>query len=100
MLLTEMDGFSERKQVFLIAATNRPDIIDPAMLRPGRLDKLIHVPLPDQPGRVSILTKLLKGVSLSKEVNLDEISKKPEMRRILWGRSTGFNTCGRRERAP
>jgi ribosome biogenesis ATPase len=41
-----MDGLDERKSVFVIAATNRPDIIDPAMLRPGRLDKLLYVPLP------------------------------------------------------
>ena len=46
-LLTEMDGLEDRKQIFIIAATNRPDIIDPAMLRPGRLDKLLYVPLPD-----------------------------------------------------
>lgn len=47
-LLTEMDGLDDRRNVFVIAATNRPDIIDPAMLRPGRLDKLLYVPLPSQ----------------------------------------------------
>lgn len=75
MLLTEMDGFNERKQVFLIAATNRPDIIDPAMLRPGRLDKLVFVPLPDANGRVSILETLLKGVKISEEVDVSAIAK-------------------------
>lgn len=70
MLLTEMDGFAERRGVFVVAATNRPDIIDPAMLRPGRLDKLVFVPLPDEEGRVSILQTLLKGVKVSSEVDL------------------------------
>jgi ribosome biogenesis ATPase len=69
MLLTEMDGFDVRKQVFLIAATNRPDIIDPAMLRPGRLDKLLYVPLPSEKGRQSILQTLLKGVSVAPDVD-------------------------------
>ncbi len=50
-----MDGLDERKDVFVIAATNRPDIIDPAMLRPGRLDKLLYVPLPTNEDRLSIL---------------------------------------------
>lgn len=75
MLLTEMDGFSERKQVFLIAATNRPDIIDPAMLRPGRLDKLVYVPLPDPEGRASILCTLLKGVKIAGDVDVGGIAK-------------------------
>ena len=46
-VLTEMDGMSNKKNVFIIGATNRPDIIDPAILRPGRLDQLIYIPLPD-----------------------------------------------------
>jgi ribosome biogenesis ATPase len=74
MLLTEMDGFDVRKQVFLIAATNRPDIIDPAMLRPGRLDKLLYVPLPSDSGRVSILRTLLKRVSVSADVDVAAIA--------------------------
>ena len=48
-ILTEMDGMSSKKNVFIIGATNRPDIIDPAILRPGRLDQLIYIPLPDEP---------------------------------------------------
>ncbi len=48
-ILTEMDGMSAKKNVFIIGATNRPDIIDPAILRPGRLDQLIYIPLPDEP---------------------------------------------------
>jgi ribosome biogenesis ATPase len=73
-LLTEMDGLEERKQVFIIAATNRPDIIDPAMLRPGRLDKLLYVPLPDQKDRLSILSAISRKIPLSEEINLEQIS--------------------------
>ncbi len=47
-VLTEMDGMNSKKNVFIIGATNRPDIIDPAILRPGRLDQLIYIPLPDE----------------------------------------------------
>ena len=61
-LLTEMDGTDERSQVYLIATTNRPDIIDPALLRPGRLDKLLYVPLPKGPERVSIMETCLQKV--------------------------------------
>lgn len=74
MLLTEMDGFSERKQVFLVAATNRPDIIDPAMLRPGRFDKLVYVPLPDGPGRAGILKTLMRNVKAADDVNVNAIA--------------------------
>lgn len=77
MLLTEMDGFSERKQVFVIAATNRPDIIDPAMLRPGRLDKLVYVPLPDEAGRASILQTLMTNVRVSADVDVRAIAGSP-----------------------
>ena len=61
-LLTEMDGTDSRSQVYLIATTNRPDIIDPALLRPGRLDKLLYVPLPKGPERVSIMQTCLQKV--------------------------------------
>jgi ribosome biogenesis ATPase len=73
-LLTEMDGLEDRKGVFVIAATNRPDIIDPAMLRPGRLDKLLYVPLPTKDDRFSILKTVTKSLPLDKEVNLRLIS--------------------------
>ena len=72
-LLTEMDGLEERKQVFIIAATNRPDIIDPAMLRPGRLDKLHFVPLPDEFDRISILNTILKKLPLKVNCKLEEL---------------------------
>jgi len=67
-LLTEMDGMESRLGVFVMGATNRPDIIDPAILRPGRLDKVLFVNLPSPSERVAILkaiTKVLDPVSLS-----------------------------------
>ncbi|KAH8740071.1 hypothetical protein FG386_000898 [Cryptosporidium ryanae] len=74
-LLTEMDGVGERKKVFIVAATNRPDIIDPAIMRPGRLDKVIYVPLPNEEGRRDILLKVSKKTPLSKDIDFDVISK-------------------------
>lgn len=59
-MLTEMDGIEARKDVFLLAASNRPDIIDPAVLRPGRLDKILYVGLPSSTDRVDILRALTK----------------------------------------
>ena len=73
-LLTEMDGLEDRKQIFIIAATNRPDIIDPAMLRPGRLDKLLYVPLPDHNDRCSILETITKHLKLDKDIELEKIN--------------------------
>ena len=73
-----MDGLDERVGVFIIAATNRPDIIDPAMLRPGRLDKLLNVPLPSPEDRVSILKTCVKKVPLADDVNLIEIANNPQ----------------------
>ena len=78
-LLTEMDGLEDRKQIFIIAATNRPDIIDPAMLRPGRLDKLLYVPLPDYEDRCSILETITKNLKLSIDVDFDKINKDKRM---------------------
>uniref|UniRef100_A0A8C5CFL7 AAA+ ATPase domain-containing protein n=1 Tax=Gadus morhua TaxID=8049 RepID=A0A8C5CFL7_GADMO len=76
-LLTEMDGLETRKQVFIMAATNRPDIIDPAVLRPGRLDKTLYVGLPPPADRHAILLTITKGgtrPTLEKDVNLEEIA--------------------------
>lgn len=64
-ILTEMDGMSSKKNVFIIGATNRPDIIDPAILRPGRLDQLIYIPLPDEKSRISILKANLRKSPIS-----------------------------------
>ncbi|KAF6729542.1 Transitional endoplasmic reticulum ATPase [Oryzias melastigma] len=74
-ILTEMDGMSSKKNVFIIGATNRPDIIDPAILRPGRLDQLIYIPLPDEKSRISILKANLRKSPISKDVDLDFLAK-------------------------
>jgi len=77
-LLTEMSGIEELKDVVVIAATNRPDILDPALLRPGRFDKLIFVPPPDEKGRYEILKVHTKNMPLAKDVDLKEIAKRTE----------------------
>merc|ERR1712232_805540 len=69
-LLTEMDGVGAKKNVFIIGATNRPDIIDTALMRPGRLDQLIYIPMPDYDSRLSILRSTLRKSPVSKEVDL------------------------------
>ena len=74
-LLTEMDGMSAKKTVFIIGATNRPDIIDPALLRPGRLDQLIYIPLPDEESRYQIFKACLRKSPISKEVDLRALAK-------------------------
>nr|BAT25230.1 host cell division cycle protein [Nitzschia sp. IriIs04] len=74
-LLTEMDGLESRRSVFVIAATNRPELIDPAMMRPGRLDKLLYVPLPTPNDRVSILKAISGKVNLGPDVDLDTIGR-------------------------
>mmetsp|Transcript_21923 Transcript_21923/g.60963 ORF Transcript_21923/g.60963 Transcript_21923/m.60963 type:complete len:852 (+) Transcript_21923:160-2715(+) len=73
-LLTEMDGLDSRRSVFVIAATNRPELIDPAMMRPGRLDKLLYVPLPEAADRISILKALGAKVKLGDDVNIEKIA--------------------------
>jgi len=75
-ILTEMDGMGAKKNVFIIGATNRPDIIDPAILRPGRLDQLIYIPLPDVPSRVAILKANLKNSPVAKDVSIDFVAEK------------------------
>ncbi|KAG7196220.1 AAA ATPase cdc48 [Scheffersomyces spartinae] len=74
-LLTEMDGMNAKKNVFVIGATNRPDQIDPALLRPGRLDQLIYVPLPDEAARLSILQAQLRNTPLEPGLELSLIAK-------------------------
>ena len=70
-----MDGMSNKKNVFIIGATNRPDIIDPAILRPGRLDQLIYIPLPDDGSRIAILKANLRKSPVAKDVALDFLAK-------------------------
>jgi transitional endoplasmic reticulum ATPase len=73
-LLTEMDGIESLVNVVIIGATNRPDIIDPAILRPGRFDRLIYVPAPDHATRLQILKIHTRNMPLSREVDLDQIA--------------------------
>ncbi len=80
-LLVEMDGFDERQELIVIAATNRPDVLDPALLRPGRFDREITVPLPDRKGREGILAIHTQQLSLAQDVDLH----------ILAGTTTGFS---------
>jgi cell division protease FtsH len=79
-LLVEMDGFEMKDNIILIAATNRPDILDPALLRPGRFDRQIVVDRPDRKGRQKILQVHTRGKPLAKEIDLD----------VLAGQTPGF----------
>ncbi|HEX2938847.1 MAG TPA: ATP-dependent zinc metalloprotease FtsH [Ruminiclostridium sp.] len=74
-LLVEMDGFGANEGVIIIAATNRPDILDPALLRPGRFDRQVYVGAPDIKGREAILRVHAKGKPLANDVDLSEIAK-------------------------
>jgi len=77
-MLTEMDGIEPLKGVVVIAATNRPDLLDPALLRPGRFDRLIYVPPPDVRARYEILKIHTRKVPLAKDVDLVEVAKRTE----------------------
>ncbi|GAB6134789.1 CDC48 family AAA ATPase [Thermococcus prieurii] len=77
-LLTEMDGIQENSGVVVIGATNRPDIIDPALLRPGRFDRLILVPAPDEKARLEIFKVHTRKVPLAEDVDLEELAKRTE----------------------
>jgi len=74
-LLVEMDGFESNEGVILISATNRPDVLDPALLRPGRFDRQVVVSTPDRPGRRQILVVHTKKTPLGRDVDLDTIAK-------------------------
>jgi transitional endoplasmic reticulum ATPase len=73
-LLTEMDGVGAKKNLFIIGATNRPEILDEALLRPGRLDQLIYIPLPDKLSRIAILKSLSRKSPIAKNVYMDFIA--------------------------
>jgi len=77
-LLTEMDGVGSKKSLFFIGATNRPEILDEALLRPGRLDQLIYIPLPDKPSRLGVLKANLRKTPISKDVDLDFVAQLTE----------------------
>ncbi|MEW6571440.1 MAG: ATP-dependent zinc metalloprotease FtsH [Nitrospirota bacterium] len=74
-LLVEMDGFEANQGVIIIAATNRPDVLDPALLRPGRFDRQVVVPQPDVKGRLEILKVHSRNIPLDEKVSLDEIAR-------------------------
>jgi cell division protease FtsH len=75
-ILVEMDGLEERTNVIILAATNRPDVLDPAILRPGRFDRTVHVPMPDFKGRRDILKVHSKNKKFTEDVDLEAIAKK------------------------
>lgn len=75
-LLVEMDGFDATTNVILIAATNRPDVLDPALLRPGRFDRQVSVEAPDMAGRAAILRVHAKGKPMTRDVDLDQVAKR------------------------
>ncbi|MEM3453129.1 MAG: AAA family ATPase [Candidatus Hadarchaeum sp.] len=79
-LLAEMDGFRENDGVFIMAATNRPDILDEALLRPGRFDQAIEVPLPNREARKKLFQVYLRGKPLGEEMNWDLLAEKTEGR--------------------
>jgi cell division protease FtsH len=74
-LLVEMDGFDTNQEVIVMAATNRPDVLDPALLRPGRFDRQVTVGLPDRKGREAILTIHSRGIPIAKSVDLSVVAK-------------------------
>jgi transitional endoplasmic reticulum ATPase len=77
-LLTELDGLEELEDVVVIATTNRPDLIDSALLRPGRLDRHVHVPVPDEDGRQKILEVHTRDKPLADDVDLDALARRTE----------------------
>jgi transitional endoplasmic reticulum ATPase len=77
-ILTELDGLETLKDVVVIAATNRPDIVDPALMRPGRIDRILYIPNPDKEAREAILKIHTKGMPLSKDVDLNKLAEQME----------------------
>jgi transitional endoplasmic reticulum ATPase len=77
-LLTELDGVEPMRDVVVLGATNRPDLIDPALLRPGRLERLVYVPAPDSPARAAILRSTARNTPLAADVDLDTLATELE----------------------
>ena len=77
-LLSELDGFAPLEDVKIIAATNRPELLDSALLRPGRFDRIVEIPLPDEDGRLSILKVHTKNTPMSGRIKLEEIASKTD----------------------
>jgi cell division protease FtsH len=74
-MLSEMDGFDQTESVIVMAATNRPDVLDPALLRPGRFDRQVTVGLPDRQGRLDMLKIHTRGKPLGETVNLENMAR-------------------------
>ena len=74
-ILTEIDGVGARKNVFVIGATNRPDILDPAVIRPGRLDQLIYIPLPDLKSRMAIFKAQLRKAPVDPKIDIEILAR-------------------------
>ena len=77
-IFNEIDGVGERKSVFIIGATNRPDILDPAVMRPGRLDQLIYIPLPDYGSRLNVFKASLRKSPVAPDVSLEKMAQSTE----------------------
>jgi len=77
-MLAEMDGLEDLSDVLIIGATNRPDMLDPALLRPGRFDRILLVGAPEAEGRLQVLKIHTKNMPLAKDVDLKELSKKTD----------------------
>jgi len=73
-----MDGAGVKKDLFFIGATNRPDILDEALIRPGRLDQLIYIPLPDKPSRKAVIKASLKKSPVAANINFDFLAEQTE----------------------
>ena len=90
-LLTELDGLDARKSVYVIAATNRPDMIDPAMVRPGRLDKLLYVDLPSSSERAEILRTLIRKVPLYCDASVPVLQTKEAIEKLIADKCEGYS---------
>ena len=90
-LLTELDGLDARKSVYVIAATNRPDMIDPAMVRPGRLDKLLYVDLPGADERTEIIRTMTRRVPLGDPTGESEASVRESVEAMVKERCDGYS---------
>ena len=77
-LLTEMDGLEPLRGVVVLAATNRPDALDPALLRPGRFDRVVYVPPPDLPARRALFRRYLEGKPVAADVDVEELARRTE----------------------
>jgi len=90
-LLTELDGLDARKAVYVIAATNRPDMIDPAMVRPGRLDKLLYVDLPSSSERVEILRTIVRKVPLGGDTDVEKRQARDHIEALVGEKCDGYS---------